>query len=290
MDQSTSYVSRGMMGGWSVERDASRATHVVISREYYTELDNQRYKIKKLSDEIAWYRSEREQYNPIINGLRAEVEQLKGEVKKQQWVADDALNKFSLESRWNEDVYRIQVERSNAARGLTPKKEHSGYCILSDNQLERRYGDEMERMWEMTIQTPFPCEWPYEKARDLTVQDLLGGFPKPTTSSSEPHYGKCTGFLNSCGVTRTISLEDKEWYHKRVFNLQKKASGAYDYSETIPLPENEDIVYEFSMRRDFRQGYWLAVACHVHPLKDVPVQMLPPRKETKKGTKKPSKK
>ena len=289
MDTSISYVSHGTLG-WSKEKDPSRGTHVVLSREFYSYLDGQQLTIENLKRDLNWYKNERGQYQPTIDELRAEIRGLQAEVTKQRRIADDALNKFSLESRWNEDVYRIQVERSNAARGLTPKKEHSGYCILSDNQLERRYGDEMERMWEMTIQTPFPCEWPYEKARDLTVQDLLGGFPKPTTSSSEPHYGKCTGFLNSCGVTRTISLEDKEWYHKRVFNLQKKASGAYDYSETIPLPENEDIVYEFSMRRDFRQGYWLAVACHVHPLKDVPAQMLPSRKETKKETKKPSKK
>ena len=289
MDTSISYVSYGTLG-WGKEKDPSRGTHVVLSREFYSYLDGQQLTIENLKRDLNWYKNERGQYQPTIDELRAEIRGLQAEVTKQRRIADDALNKFSLESRWNEDVYRIQVERSNAARGLTPKKEHSGYCILSDNQLERRYGDEMERMWEMTIQTPFPCEWPYEKARDLTVQDLLGGFPKPTTSSSEPHYGKCTGFLNSCGVTRTISLEDKEWYHKRVFNLQKKASGAYDYSETIPLPENEDIVYEFSMRRDFRQGYWLAVACHVHPLKDVPVQMLPSRKETKKETKKPSKK
>ena len=289
MDTSISYVSHGTLG-WSKEKDPSRGTHVVLSREFYSYLDGQQLTIENLKRDLNWYKNERGQYQPTIDELRAEIRGLQAEVTKQRRIADDALNKFSLESRWNEDVYRIQVERSNAARGLTPKKEHSGYCILSDNQLERRYGDEMERMWEMTIQTPFPCEWPYEKARDLTVQDLLGGFPKPTTSSSEPHYGKCTGFLNSCGVTRTISLEDKEWYHKRVFNLQKKASGAYDYSETIPLPENEDIVYEFSMRRDFRQGYWLAIACHVHPLKEVPVQMLPPQKETKKGTKRPAKK
>ncbi len=289
MDTSISYVSHGTLG-WSKEKDTSRGTHVVLSREFYSYLDGQQLTIENLKRDLNWYKNERGQYQPTIDELRAEIRGLQAEVTKQRRIADDALNKFSLESRWNEDVYRIQVERSNAARGLTPKKEHSGYCILSDNQLERRYGDEMERMWEMTIQTPFPCEWPYEKARDLTVQDLLGGFPKPTTSSSEPHYGKCTGFLNSCGVTRTISLEEKEWYHKRVFNLQKKASGAYDYCETIPLPDNEDVVYEFSMRRDFRQGYWLAVACHVHPLKDVPAQMLPSRKETKKETKKPSKK
>ena len=290
MDQSISYISRGTFGGWSAEKDAGKATHVAISREYYQALCNQSYTIKELNDKIDQYRSERTRYQPTIDELKQEVRNLRAEVQKQQKIADDALNKFAMESRWNEDVYRIQVERSNAARGLTPKKEHSGYCVLSDNQLERRYGDEMERMWEMTIQTPFPCEWPYKKAFELTVLDLFGGLPKPTTSSSEPHYGKCTGFLNDCGVTRTISMEDKEWYHKRVFNLQKKATGAYDYSETIPLPENEDIVYEFSMRRDFRQGYWLAIACHVHPLKEVPVQMLPPQKETKKGTKRPAKK
>ena len=290
MDQSISYISRGTFSGWSVEKDASKATHVAISREYYQALCGQNYTIKELNDKIDRYRSERTRYQPTIDELKQEVRDLREEVLRQRNIADDALNKFAMESRWNEDVYRIQVERSNAARGLTPKKEHSGYCILSDNQLERRYGDDLERMWEATIQTPFPCEWPYEKARDLVVLDLLGGFPEPIKSKGEPRYGKCTGFLNSCGVTLTINLEDKGRYHKRVFNLQKKAAGAYDYSETIPLPENEDIVYEFSMRRDFRQGYWLAVACHVHPLKEIPVQMLPPQKETKKGTKKPSKK
>ena len=290
MDQSISSISRGTFSGWSVEKDAGKATHVAISREYYQALCDQSYTIKELRDKIDWYRSERTRYQPTIDELKQEVRDLREEVQKQRKIADDAMNKFAMESRWNDDVYRIQVERSNAARGLTPKKEHSGYCILSDNQLERRYGDDLERMWEATIQTPFPCEWPYEKARDLIVLDLLGGFPEPIKSKGEPRYGKCTGFLNSCGVTRTINLEDKGRYHKRVFNLQKKAEGAYDYSETIPLPENEDIVYEFSMRRDFRQGYWLAIACHVHPLKEVPVQMLPQKKETKKGTKKPSKK
>ena len=290
MDQTVSYVSHGRFGGWGEEKDISKATHVAITREYFKALCNQSRTIAELRENVEWYRREREQYVPTINKLNAEVERLKGEVEKQQWVANDALNKFSMESRWNADVYRIQVERSNAARGLTPKKEHSGYCILSDNQLERRYGDDMERMWEMTIQTPFPCEWPYEKARDCTVQDLLGGPPKPTMRREEPVYKKCSGLLNDCGITHLIKPKEKDWYHKLVFNTAREDPNN-EYSKAMPTPNNVDIVYDVSLRRDFQRGYWAAVVSHIHPLKEVPVQMLPPQKEAKKkGTKKPANK
>lgn len=60
----------------------------------------------------------------------------------------------------NQNFKRISRERANADRGIKPKKERSGYVVLSSRQKKYRYKKNRDAMvevylWETVIQTPY---------------------------------------------------------------------------------------------------------------------------------------
>lgn len=284
MDTSISYVSSGTFG-WIKEKDPSKGTHVVVSREFYNHLDAQRDEIKRLRDNVSRYESERGQYQPVIDRLKRKIAGLEAEVEN--IIQDANTSKYSEAEaiKRNETLYLMYKERVNAARGLN-KKEHSGYCVLRSRQMERRYDDFLCEMWETTVQTPIAAEWDHEDACRLVMEKLFGGAPEVSTDANKPRYYKCDGLMRRCGITHTSKPREKEWYRAHIFYSGRKESGN-PYSEKIPTPEDIDIAYDFFMQQDFQCGLWNLVFSHIHPLRNVPGDMLPTSNvDKKKGSQK----
>ena len=87
--------------------------------------------------------------------------------------------KVEVEQDMNCQLKRIMRERSNAAREITPKKEHDGYIILRVEQYEERIdGETVLEAWRSQLQTPYPAELCGESVcftieSDLIVENIL---------------------------------------------------------------------------------------------------------------------
>lgn len=85
-----------------------------------------------------------------------------------------------------QNVYRIMRERANAARGITPKKQHDGYLVLGSRQWEEKYqsvvaGKRMQCsdiVWKSVLQSPYSAGIPIDQIRDLiegNLRDSIAG-------------------------------------------------------------------------------------------------------------------
>lgn len=78
----------------------------------------------------------------------------------------DMEEEISIIKRRDNNLIRITKERSNAARGLKPKKKHNGYLVLQTEQ----WKDGKNIAWRSVIQTPYPSSIPkkqiYSKIMD----------------------------------------------------------------------------------------------------------------------------
>lgn len=281
MDTSVSYVSHGTLG-WSKEKDPSRGTHVVLSREFYSYLDGQQLTIENLKRDLNWYKNERGQYLPTIDKLKREVSRLEDEMENLVRSANSSQYSEAEVVKMNEELYRICKERANAERGLRPKKEHSGYCLQQSTQVERRYGSNTEKAWETVIQTPYPAEIPANSIVGRVIKELFGGRPAVTEERNEPQYFKCAGLMRKCGIINTIRVNDKENYRSLIFMANREEPGNI-YSKPIRTTRDMNIAFDFSVRQDFKNGYWLAMFSHVYSLNPIPADMLPARKNRKNG-------
>lgn len=103
---------------------------------------------------------------------------------------------LAQEKKLNENLKRICRERANAARRLQPKKEHSGYVILSSGQYTQRYTIEVDHAtwrrenpttnikeyrrfitkeeitWKTTIQTFYDATLPLKTIEDSIWKEL----------------------------------------------------------------------------------------------------------------------
>ena len=75
----------------------------------------------------------------------------------------------------NQNFKRISRERANADRGIKPKKERSGYMVLSSRQKKYRYKKNRDGMvevylWETVIQTPYIVRFTAEQAMTETQE------------------------------------------------------------------------------------------------------------------------
>lgn len=73
----------------------------------------------------------------------------------------------------NNNLKRIAIERANAKRGLTPKKEHSGYVVLSSVQYKEHTHNGVVDVWRSLLQTPYDASLPYEQITDDIWVDVL---------------------------------------------------------------------------------------------------------------------
>ena len=96
----------------------------------------------------------------------------------------------------NQDFKRIARERANADRGIKPKKERSGYVVLSSRQKKYKYKENRHDMaevylWETVIQTPYVVSFTAEQAmtetQELFARDEQGHWLIFLRSRNEPY-------------------------------------------------------------------------------------------------------
>ena len=156
----------------------------------------------------------------------------------------------ALQRELNANLLRITKERANAERDLKPKKEHTGYVVLTSAEKESRYKDSYGHprtitLWETAMETPYTVDFEAEQVRglirELTQEDEDGNWPIRRIGITENYPGKYANMI-----------QNKEWHEK--------------YKE-------HNVMLERWLRANYRRGYWELVFLHTKPLSVVPPDM-----------------
>ncbi len=138
-------------------------------------------------------------------------------------------------------MMRICKERANADRKLRPKKEHSGFVVVSSSEKEHRYkrGQRWKtvRVWETVLQTPFSIDFTEEQARRQIQESLLD-----------------TWLIAKLGIGAVFD-------------------GTYSQLQEDTRLTEANTALSGRLRANFRQGYWEMVFLHTKPLGIVPAEM-----------------
>lgn len=179
---------------WQRIRSAERATRDAKDdadkrenaawREANRQLDEYRKKADTAADQkVAVAQAAQQRAEQRASRAEAEKSGMEESLKKQQ--------------NLNNNLKRIARERANAARGLTPKKEHRGYVVLFSAQYKQRYRvdhdfDEWRKenpytnksefvayenkvadVWHSVLQTPYDASLPLNQVKDDIWDDLM---------------------------------------------------------------------------------------------------------------------
>ena len=155
-------------------------------------------------------------------------------------------------SRLNENLLRIARERANADRNLKPKKEHTGYVVVSSTEKEYRYkvnrrDFETVMLWETVLQSPYSIDFTEEQAREQT-KELTGN-----------RDGKGTWLIFRLGINARYNGEYEEMLENKGWSDQQKME--------------LNIMLKMRLRANYKTGYWEVIFSHTKPLGVVPVDM-----------------
>lgn len=227
-------------------------THVILTKEEYEDLLAEIRKEKKKATKAAIDADKRvqeimDQTNTEIQNIQETTKQTIGELKEEV-VAEREEKEY--QQRLNANLLRISKERANASRKLQPKKEHSGYVVISSMEKDHsyKYGSNRRtvRLWETVLQTPFSIDFTEEQARTETEKlfqkDETGMWP-----------------IEKIG----INGQYLSGYGEMV-----RAKDAAEWKEY-------NVIVEKKLRANFRAGYWEQIVLHTKPLGVVPAEMRP---------------
>lgn len=150
----------------------------------------------------------------------------------------------------NQDFKRIARERANADRGIKPKKEGSGYVVLSSRQKKYKYKVSQHDMrevylWETVIQTPyvvsFTAEQVMTETQELFARDEQGDWMIGRLGIEGEYDGKYEEMLadRQCATWRNYNI-----IVEKIFNANAKA------------------------------GYWEIIITHTKPLDNIGTELL----------------
>lgn len=223
------------------------------------------------------------EYNELdeeeLEELRQENKELKGEIEK--------LKNF------NASLIRQIKERANASKGQFPKKQHTGYSLVSSIQKEYRYYKEGNHktalIFETAFQTPYDISLEYESVIDAVLDDLF-----KTDESGESIVEK----LGFSGYYPDRSYAD--FYEDRIKEIKYELIEEYRKTHVYHSVPEEDLkkireyaendvrtsFYNLNVRMSGKDGYWNVSFNHIEPLASIPPELRFPVKRKKEKQKK----
>lgn len=228
-------------------------THVILELEEYEQL------LKEIKD------AERETAKVKRAGETA-LRKLKNETDDKIWEAQEAARKtveentkelvlaqreMAYQKDLNKNLLRVAKERANADRKLTPKKEHTGYLVVSSGEKETSYKDgnrnlKKKVLWETVIQSPYSVDFTEQQVRRQITEELLR--------------------RNEEGIRLIDQIG--------IDGLYSKGYGSLLYDRDFcQEPERYNIMLKPKFRENFRAGYWEVIFFHTKPLGIVPKNM-----------------
>lgn len=240
------FVRKNMLGGYKVvpggESDPL-CTHVILTKEEYSEFLKEQAGLRtSVQDERQRADATKLEANRKIVEAQKEAAREIDQVRKEMAVVQRALDD---EVELNINLKRIAKERANADRHLKPKKEHSGYVVVSSIEKAYRYRSgrdtEVVSLWETVVQTPYEIGFSEEVARKQILEEL----------QNEIMQGIGIEVFSSKRYEELVFL--KGWRQKLV---------------------NYNVMMDTRLKGNYRAGYWEVVFLHTYPLGQVPKDMM----------------
>jgi len=171
--------------GYSKEKEGKPATHIILTIDEYKSLLNDISQAKNETENVL-VKSKMKISEYKLQASKMLDEEKRNAYKLVKSAQNDLKNaKVEIDrlTDLNANLIRINKERSNAKRGLKPKKEHHGYIVLDSMQHNYNFRWNGKRVitenfpcWKVRIQSPYDSSIPYETiVRDI-VNDLFNVF------------------------------------------------------------------------------------------------------------------
>jgi len=227
-------------------------SHVILSKTEYDGLLDQIQVAQKEAATAVRQADQREktimtQANAKIQKIQAAADEAVGEMQEE---LSAELAEREYQQGLNTNLLRISKERANASRKLKPKKEHSGYVVISSTERDHyyKYGANRRKviLWETVLQTPFSIDFTEEQAR----------------TESEELFQKNEAGIWPIGKIG-INAQYLDGYGRLVWNDNAEEWLQYN------------VMVEKKLRANFRAGYWELIIMHTKPLDIVPAEMRP---------------
>ncbi len=240
------YVKKGIManhypkvpGGYS----DPECSHVIFTIDEYKAVKN---KVKNAEDEARIAESNSE---AAIKKMKREsdshIQAAKETAQKSVEAAELKLAKAQKEIEYqiglNENLLRISRERANADRNLKPKKEHTGYIIISSTEKDYIYKkghtNIKRRAWETILQSPYVFDFDEQQARRQVYDEIMS-------------------------ITAKIGIEN--YYDEKLSALFENGNN---------LQKNQ--MFDIRLKRNFVSKYWEVIFNHTLPIGRVPKDMI----------------
>lgn len=247
------YVKKASLGGYKAVPGGYSdpdLTHVILTKNEYDklvdrvntaerELSNQKISTKLQIESV--------QRNAAaqIKAEKAAAEKVVAEEKEKtrQWIQEAEYQKGL-----NGNLLRISRERANADRKLKPKREHTGYVVISSTEREHVYKDGRNKrqtviLWETVLQSPYSVDFAELHARTQMQQEL----------------------------------HENEWLLQYIGINGRYLREYADLLTNVPKEEREalNVLVNTKYRANYRAGYWEVILLHTKPLDVVPADMRP---------------
>ena len=163
--------------------EKGEATHVRMSVEEYDKLLStiSSYKSKLSAEQTAHKNDVAAEQAKSAQDHNNIVKQAKEAINKANARAEAAEDETERQINLNNNLLRITRERSNAKRGLQPKKKHSGYRfsgkIMQTKTIsghDKKEGAIYTDVWTATLETPYDATIPIHQIKDKIFDDLKG--------------------------------------------------------------------------------------------------------------------
>lgn len=248
------------------EENKNEVTNVVISIDQYRELKKELYELSRkeidLSNSLKDINTRFNDNVSYSRNLFSKCEDLRLQLANKQNELDESITKREKLKAICNSFVRQCKDRSNQEKEQFPKKQHTGYSLVSSNPKDYQYikGGNRKKVaiFESIFQTPYLINFDYYEAYDLVDQDLCFG----------EEDDQLLDYMGADNITYKTRYEE-------LFDEYK--------SEQI---ENNNIFYNQNIRMNGRDGYWELVINHTKPLKSPPMIMRFSKRFKEKGKKK----
>jgi hypothetical protein len=232
-------------GGYLPEDEKHRATDIMLS---IAEYERQQTEMRSLKAQVDY---KEDQIRELKASQKREIERLRREYEqeseneqenirqeyelKQKELNQSVRNARFLAKKWedlNKNLLRIMKERANSKRGLQPKKERSGYQLLSSQ------------------------EYQYIYKHEIVVKEATFNRPEITRTVTNKAFCFKT-IIQSPFDAKLPILDVKLLFYKDLLKAPLKYLGVKDtheFDESI-LNSNENYMFKADVRANFRSGF-----------------------------------
>lgn len=261
------YAKKGALGGYKAVSEADEYTHVLLTVEEYQKLQQRLQRAK--DDAAAAHRDADQRVRRAQNDAAAHIQEAKDacntELEQLRSMLEHEQGERAYQERLNKALLRAATERANADRDIRPKKERSGYLIISSREIDQTYKDgratKKAIIWETAIQTPFSVDLTEDLAKEQAVRYLFG-----KGSSDETAWP-----INAIGIDGFFGKG-----YQAMLNDDLTETAKAKIAEREPdLWSNYNTVVSIKVRANGKAGFWELLLVHLKPLTEFPQDMRP---------------